>query len=124
MEKRGPEHRRGKRRLRIIKELVSSRQYNYSKKVQSLIEDAYYALEDLERCILSARTIEKVEPDELGTAIDGCKYTIICMDTQGRSFYTCGKLIRHSESEKLYFFITAHEEGFEYEQRTGGYGNG
>lgn len=114
MEKKGPQHRRGKRRLRIIKELVSSRQYNYSKKVQSFIEDGYYDLEDLDRCVLSASTIHKVEPDQLETAIDGCKYTIIGVDTQGRSFYTCGKLIRHRESEKLYFFITAHEEEFEY----------
>jgi hypothetical protein len=115
MEKKGPQHQSGKRRLRIIKELVASRLYNYSKKVQSFIEDAFYGPEDLERCVLSASTIHKVEEDELGTAIDGCKYTIIGMDTQGRSFCTCGKLIRHSESEKLYFFITAHEEEFEYE---------
>jgi hypothetical protein len=115
MEKKGPQHRRGKRRLRIIKELVSSRQYNYSKKVRSLIEDAYFDEEDMERCVLSATSIHKVEPDELGIAIDDCKYTIMGVDTQGRSFYTCGKLIRHGESEKLYFFITAHEEEFDYE---------
>jgi hypothetical protein len=110
MDKKGPEHRRGKRRLRIIKELVSSRQYHYSKKVQSLIQDGDFDLEDMERCILSASAIHKVQPDELGIAVDGCKYTIIGLDTQGRSFYTCGKLIRNSESQKLYFFITAHEE--------------
>ena len=115
MEKKGPQHRRGKRRLRIIKELVSSRQYNYSKKVRSFIEDAYFDEEDMERCVLSATSIHKVERDELGNAIDDCKYTITGVDTQGRSFYTCGKLIRYGESEKLYFFITAHEEEFEYE---------
>ncbi len=110
MEKKGPPHRRRKRRLRIIKELVSCREYQYSKKVQGFIEEGDFDLEDMERCILSASAIHKVEPDELGTAVDGCKYTIIGLDTQGRSFYTCGKLIRSSESQKLYFFITAHEE--------------
>ena len=110
MEKKGPQHRRGKRRLRIIKELISSRQYQYSKKVEIFIEEGHFDLEDIERCILSATVIEKVEPDELGVAIDGCKYTILGLDTQGVSFYTCGKLIRNAEAQKLYFFITAHEQ--------------
>ena len=110
MDKKGSPHRRGKRRLRIIKELVSCRQYQYSKKVQTLVEEGDFDLEDMERCILSARAIHKVEEDELGIALDGCKYTIIGLDTQGRSFYTCGKLIRSSESRTLYFFITAHGE--------------
>ena len=110
MEKKGPHHRRGKRRLRIIKELVSSRQYQYSKKIQNFIEEGDFDLADMERCILSATVIEKVESDELGTAIDGCKYSIIGMDTQGVTFYTCGKLIRTPDTQRLYFFITAHEQ--------------
>lgn len=108
MDKKGPQHRRGKRRLRIIKELISSRQYQYSRKVQDYIEEGEFDFEDMERCILSAAVIEKVESDELGVAIDGCKYTILGLDTQGMSFYTCGKLIRNAEAQKLYFFITAH----------------
>jgi hypothetical protein len=108
MEKKGPLHRRGRRRLRIIKELVSSRQYHYSAKVQDLIQEGDFDLEDLERCILGARFIHKVEPDELGTAADGCKYTIIGVDTEGLAFYTCGKLIRSGEGQQLYFFITGH----------------
>jgi hypothetical protein len=110
MEKKGPQHRRGKRRLRIIKELVSSRRYQYSKKVHDFIQDGEFDIEDMERCILSATVIEKEEPDELGIAIDGRKYTIVGLNTQGVSFYTCGKLIRNAEAEKLYFFITAHEQ--------------
>jgi hypothetical protein len=110
MEKKGPHHRRGKRRLRIIKELVSSRQYQYSKKIQSFIEEGDFDLEDIERCILSATVIEKVEFDELETAIDSCKYTIIGVDTQGVTFYTCGKLILNADAQRLYFFITAHEQ--------------
>ena len=109
MEKKGPQHRPGKR-LRIIKALISSRQYNYSKKVQLVIEEGDFQPEDMERCVLSADVIQKVEPDELCTAVDGCKYTILGVDTQGVAFYTCGKLIRNAESETLYFFITAHEQ--------------
>lgn len=82
----------------------------YSKKVQGFIEDGDFELEDMERCVLSACAIQKVEVDDLGIAIDGCKYTIIGVDTQGMSFYTCGKLIRDSEAKQLYFFITAHEQ--------------
>ena len=110
MEKKGPQHKRGIRRLRIIKALVASRQYQYSAKVQNLIQEGYFDIEDVERCILSASVIQKVETDELGTSVDGCKYTIIGLDTEGMSFYTCGKLIRNEEAQKLYFFITAHEQ--------------
>lgn len=110
MEKMEPRHRRGKRRLRIIQELVSSRQYQYSKKVQNFIQEGDFDLEDMERCILSATAIHKVEPDELGTAMDDCKYAIIGLDTQGVAFYTCGKLIRGAGVQKLYFFITAHAQ--------------
>jgi hypothetical protein len=109
MKKKGPEHRSGKR-LRIIKTLISSRQYSYSKKVQIFIEEGGFEPEDIEHCILSADMIQKVEPDELSTALDGLKYTILGVDTQGVAFYTCGKLIRNAESQTLYFFITAHEQ--------------
>jgi hypothetical protein len=64
----------------------------------------------MEHCILSASAVHKVEPDDLQTGIDGCKYTIIGLDTQGGHFYTCGKLIRSGESRTLYFFVTAHQE--------------
>jgi len=101
MKKKGPEQRPG-RRLRIIKALISSKRYNYSKKVQISIEEGDFELEDIEHCIL--------ELDELGTAIDGCKYTILGEDIEGMSFYTCGKLIRNSNSQMLYFFMTAHEQ--------------
>ena len=113
MKKKGPEQRPG-RRLRIIKALISSKRYNYSKKVQISIEEGDFELEDIEHCILGAELIEKVELDELGTAIDGCKYTILGEDIEGMSFYTCGKLIRSSNSQMLYFFMTAHAPDQEY----------
>jgi hypothetical protein len=110
MEKKGPEHRRGRRKLQIIKELIAARKYQYSAKVQNFIQEGYFDLEDMERCILSASVITKVEPDEQGASADGSKYTIIGLDTAGMNFYTCGKLIRNEESQEFYFFITAHEQ--------------
>jgi hypothetical protein len=110
MEKKGPSHRRGRRRLRIIKALVCEGRYQYSNKIQSYLEEGDFDLEDLERCVMSARDIQKVEPDELATSIDGCKYTILGLDTNGVSFYTCGKILRVPDDGKLYFFITAHEQ--------------
>lgn len=111
MEKRGPTHRRpGIRRLRIIKELVSQGRYQYSAKVHEFIENGLFQLEDLERCILSSRNIDKVEIDDLGVSVDGYKYTVIGLDTYGEPFYSCGKIIRVPESGELYFFITAHEQ--------------
>jgi hypothetical protein len=106
--KKSPQHRRGKGRLRIIKALVASRKYQYSTKVHDFIMEGCFDLEDIERCILSASVITKEEPDELETAIDGRKYTIIGVDAEGVSFYTCGKLIRNEEDQRIYFFITAH----------------
>ena len=110
MEKKGPSHRRPRGRLRIIKALVSEGKYQYSDKIQGFIEGGDFDLEDLERCILSAREIQKVEPDELAASIDGRKYTVIGVDTHGVLFYTCGKIIRAADDDKLYFFITAHEQ--------------
>ena len=64
MEKRGPQDRRGKHRLRIIKKLVSSRQYNYSRKVRSLIEDGNFDEEDMEQVAM--------ETDEFGYKCQEC----------------------------------------------------
>lgn len=101
---------RGKRRLRIIKQLVANRDYHYSNKVQQLLEEGVFELEDMERCVLTANSVQKVEADELKTAVDHCKYTIIGWDTHEQAFYTCGKIIRSDEDQKLYFFITAHDQ--------------
>ncbi|MDQ2920177.1 MAG: hypothetical protein M3R52_00970 [Acidobacteriota bacterium] len=111
MGKKGLTHRRGHHRLRIIKALVAARRYQNSEKVQKFIEEGQFDLEDMEHCILSANAIQKVELDDLGTSVDGCKYTILGVDTWGLSFYTCGKIIRAGEEEELYFFITAHDQG-------------
>jgi hypothetical protein len=110
MQKKGPGYRRPNGRLRIIKGLVSEGKYQYSGKIQAFIEAGDFDLEDLERCISSAREIQKVETDELATSVDGRKYTVLGIDTHGVLFYTCGKIIRMPDDNKLYFFITAHEQ--------------
>lgn len=95
--------------LARIKALVAAGDYHYSRKVRDLMEDEGFGTADLERCILSARYIHRVEPDEIGAAIDGNKYTILGRDAGGYRFYTCGKIIAASQGEGLYFFITAHD---------------
>ncbi|GEM_PF-735380 len=95
--------------LSLIQNLVANGNYQYSSKVRRFIEDGWYDTKDLERCILTARSIRKIEADELGVATDGQKYTILGRDTQGQSFYTCGKIILNRNDQRLYFFITAHE---------------
>lgn len=97
------------KQLEVIKSLVATGSYHYATKVRQLIADGWYETGDLERCILSATSIHKVEEDEIGTAIDGCKYTILGRDTQRHPFYTCGKIILSQSHQRLYFFITAHE---------------
>ncbi|MFW6116460.1 MAG: hypothetical protein ACOC6F_01920 [bacterium] len=97
------------RQLGLIKGLVADRAYHYSRKVRQCIEDGWYGAADLERCILTATRIHKVEDDELQVAVDGYKYTILGRDTCGQAFYSCGKVILSQNDERLYFFITAHE---------------
>lgn len=95
--------------LSVIKELVTQGYIHYSKKVREKIEDGWFQEEDLEQCICSATKIHKTENDQEKTAMNGKKYTILGRDTQGRAFYTCGKIIVSAQAGRLYFFITAHE---------------
>ena len=105
-----PGSRRKREKLDAIKGLVAAGAFHFSTKVQSFIEDGWFRLEDIERCIMSAKGIDKTEVDELGTAVDGWKYTILGTDGEGYRFYTCGKIIADANNERLYFFITAHED--------------
>jgi len=98
------------RKLAQIKALVATGAYHISGKVQSLLEDGCFEIEDIECCLTTATAIEKWEDDELGVATDGRKYTIIGTDTQGYLFYTCGKILADRSGARLYFFITAHED--------------
>ena len=91
-----------------IKALVDHSNYDYSQKVRDLIEEGHFGEEDIECCILTARSVWKREKDEMNQAVDGFKYTVIGRDTRGRPFYTCGKMIE-GVSGKLYYYITAHE---------------
>ncbi|MDP2936447.1 MAG: hypothetical protein Q8O86_08150 [Dehalococcoidia bacterium] len=106
--RRGGRFQLGKELL-IIKSLVEAGHYHYSNKIRKFVEAGWYETVDLEVCILTATSIHKVEEDELGTATDGKKYTILGRDTQGQRFYTCGKIILSRNDERLYYFITAHE---------------
>ena len=94
--------------LVVIKELVMNGNYHYSSKVRAQVKEGWFQEEDLEQCICTATRIHKIEDDELKTAVDGKKYTILGRDSQGEPFYTCGKIIL-SKDNRLYFFITAHE---------------
>ncbi len=93
--------------LEEIKQLVAQGRYQYSKKVQDLIEEGFFAPEDMVHCILSAIQIYKKERDELGEAVHRMKYVILGKDTHGQLFYTAGK-VRQSPDGYLYFYITAH----------------
>jgi hypothetical protein len=95
--------------LSLIKQLVRERRYHFSNKVLGFIEEGFYEEADLRACIRSAKGIHKVEDDDLGTAADGCKYTILGHDRFGHAFYTCGKVLLSRDDQRLYFFITAHE---------------
>ena len=54
------------KQLEVIKSLIATDAYHYSKKVRQLIDDGWYETDDLERCILSATSIHKVEEDDMG----------------------------------------------------------
>jgi len=105
-----PNRRKEHEQLESIKALVAAGAFHFSRKVQTFMEDGCFRLEDIEHCIMSAKRIGKTEVDELDTAVDGSKYTILGADTEGYRFYTCGKIIADTTDETLYFFITAHED--------------
>jgi len=94
--------------LIVIKELVMNGDYHYSSKIREYVEEGWYQEDDLEQCICTATSIHKVEDDELKASVDGKKYTVLGRDSQGKPFYTCGKIIL-SKDHRKYFFITAHE---------------
>ena len=98
-----------RKKLGLIKSLVAAGDYHYSRKVHDFIADGWYERADLEKCILTATSLRRVDDDELGVATDGKKYTILGRDTNGQPFYTCGKIILSENEQRLYFFITAHE---------------
>ena len=91
-----------------IKDLIARKEYEISSKVRGLIEEGFYDERDLENCILAARRIHRRERDELRQAVDGMKYVIIGLDTQGQRFYTAGKIMK-DYTGRFFFFITAHQ---------------
>jgi hypothetical protein len=93
--------------LREIQRFIIERNYDYSEKVREFMEAGWFCIEDLEECILSAVDFDKIEDDELRTAVDGKKYSISGNDCFGRSFYACGK-VKRDEDGNFYFFITGH----------------
>jgi hypothetical protein len=52
-----PSRARAREKLRIIKRFVAERAIHYSKKVQTMIEDGWFRLEDIESCVMSADQI-------------------------------------------------------------------
>lgn len=105
-----PNRRKEREQLEFIKGLVADGAFHFSNKVRTLLEDGWFRLEDVQHCIMSANGIQKTEVDEVGKAVDGRKYTILGPDTEGYQFYTCGKIIAGGNDERLYFFVTAHED--------------
>jgi hypothetical protein len=103
--KRPPKTPRGG--ISLIRQLVRSRDYDYTEKVRELMEDGWFCEEDIERCIETGKVCKK-QNDEMANAIDGWKYTILGNDCAGAPFYCAGKIMRGEEG-KLFLVITAHE---------------
>jgi len=99
--------------LPLIRYLVRSGCYEIGQKVLAFIEDGMFTLDDVE-CSIRTGEIRKRERDELGQAVGNKKYVIVGPDTQGYAFYTAGKILRSSEGN-LYYIITAHSEGADYD---------
>jgi hypothetical protein len=93
--------------LQLIRELVLSGAYHWSKKVQEQIEDGWFSRDDLVECVLTG-FVHKTERDEFKDSMGNKKYVIIGRDTYGNPFYTAGK-IKRARDGKYYFFITGHE---------------
>jgi hypothetical protein len=99
--------------LRLIRYLMRTDLYEMAPKVYRFIEDGAFTPEDIERAICTGH-VQKMERDELGQAVGNKKYVIVGYDMQGYGFYTVGKIMASSEG-KIYYVITAHSEGEDYD---------
>lgn len=96
--------------LKRIKTLVCIRhKYRISLHVKEYIDQNLSSYEDIEYCILNARTINGIAKDEKRTAIDGMIYTIRGQSRDGSNFYTTGKFLYDESRQTFYYFITAHK---------------
>lgn len=93
--------------IALIRQLVSTGDYDFTEKVWELMEEGWFCEEDIERCIDTGEVFKK-QKDEMGNAVDGWKYTILGSDCAGAPFYCAGKIMRGEEG-KLFLVITAHE---------------
>ena len=94
-------------KLAQIKRFILHDRFDYSRKVQELLEEDLVTEQDLVNGILTATRIYKRERDETGQATDGYKYTILGTDAHGHPFYSAGKILKDYLGN-YYFFITAH----------------
>jgi len=62
--------------LLLIRELVLSDAYHWSKKIQQQIEEGWFSKEDLAECVLTG-SVHKTERDELKDSAGNKKYVII-----------------------------------------------
>ncbi len=92
--------------IQLIRWLVGQGTYDWSEKVQTLIQDGWFEPEDLEVCVATG-TVTKTQKDELRDSVGEKKYVILGRDRSGYSLYTVGK-IKRGPAGRLYFFITAH----------------
>jgi hypothetical protein len=92
--------------LRRIRNLVLKEQWEPSGHVRNYIEDGEFELRDIEVSIANG-FISESQKDEIGTAVDGRKYTITGRDHCGLPFETVGKIVKGPEG-KEYLVITAY----------------
>ena len=93
--------------LQLIQNLIRRGHYDWSKKIDQMMNEGWFDETDLEECILTG-VVYKTENDPFKNSVGDKIYVIIGQDTHGKPFYTVGKILRSDEGT-LYFFITAHE---------------
>jgi len=93
--------------LSLIQDLIQQGRYDWSNKIDQLINEGWFDEEDLEVCILTG-VVQKTERDRRKNSVGNKIYVIIGRDTHGNPFYTVGKILK-ADDGNFYFFITAHE---------------
>jgi len=93
--------------LSLIQNLVRQGRYDWSNKVDQLINAGWFDEEDLEECILTG-VVQKTEKDLFKNSVGNKIYVVIGRDTHGNPFYTVGKILKANDGN-FYFFITTHE---------------
>jgi hypothetical protein len=94
------------RKLETIRSLMRDDRFDLGPHVYGRIAENDCSLDDIVSAVLTG-VITRCEKDEKEESVDGKKYTILGMESNGRPLETVGKVVQYDDGKK-YFVITCY----------------